>query len=178
MIEHPLHIYQSILPTLLPATIQYALIGGCARSVHGNPRGTRDLDISVIADAENYKELKEALEQNDFKLNVFGDIDGVPETLFARKPDLPRLDILFAHTSLGLNAVKNAVYHDGISIPVARVEELIAMKLVAGRTRDLADVEDLLSEVGIKTLDMELIKGYAREWQVDDRLQQCLQAIS
>jgi len=105
-----------------------AIAGGLAMQVWGSPRLTGDLD--VIADSRLGYE-GEPL--------TFG---GVRTSVGAVQLDvIVRAD---EWKDLYLDALKGAEQVEGISAPVVTPEYLVAMKMVAGRAKDEADVRYLV----------------------------------
>ena len=132
------------------------LIGGLAVNAWGVVRGTKDVDIVVAPDLENLKRVA----------TVAAEIDGhvqTGESFLSSQPsiagqlasgeqvaietELGRLDVVQGldgvptFEELRARATETEVL--GVSIAVCSAEDLKAMKRAAGRTRDLADLEDL-----------------------------------
>lgn len=106
------------------------LIGGFALQLYGSDRLTTDVDF--IAEEESY--------EGEFELRgylAFGGVgvvtsEGVPVDLVVREDE---------YAALYLAAAEDAIEVDGISAPVARLEYLAAMKMAAGRGKDMLDLE-------------------------------------
>lgn len=111
--------------------VRIALIGGFALQLHGSDRLTGDIDIAADARLRALPRGK--------ALSFGGEAtqapNGVPVDWVLRDDDFaPLYD----------EAVARAVRVRGVPALVARPEHLVAMKMVAGRTRDTADLEFLL----------------------------------
>jgi hypothetical protein len=131
------------------------VIGGIAAVLHGSPRTTFDLDICFATDERNLEALGEVLIELDARLK--GVDEQVPFVPDART--LRRVELLTLETSAGELDVlatpagappyarlrRNAERLDlgGFRVLVASIDDLLAMKRAAGRTKDLADVEEL-----------------------------------
>lgn len=105
-----------------------AVAGGLAMQVWGSPRLTADLDV-VANDRIGYT--GDPL--------VFGGVR-------TREGDVP-LDVIVRDDEwqdLYTEALGSAVMVDGITPPVVSPEYLVAMKMVAGRAKDEADVRFLV----------------------------------
>lgn len=125
------------------------VIGGVAASVLGRPRLTRDIDaLAIMLEADWAKAVRSAAQYG-----IEPRIDDAVE--FARRSRvlLMRhiasgidLDITFGGLPFELSAVANAVSHTvgGISVRLPRVEDLLVMKAVARRPKDLEDIRGLL----------------------------------
>lgn len=132
------------------------VVGGLALGAWGVVRGTKDVDIVVAPEPENLKRVA----------NVAVDIHGhvqAGESFFssqlsianllaggeqvAIETDLGRLDVVQGldgvpgYEDLHARSVETEIL--GVKVAVCSVEDLKAMKNAAGRTRDLADLEDL-----------------------------------
>ncbi len=144
-----------MLERLTARGVDFVVIGGVAVILLGSPRVTQDLDICFAPDRENLEALGRALVELDGRLRgVDEELPVVPD-----EKTLSRVELLTLNTSAGKLDVharpkgappyptlrRNARRLDigGLAVLVASTEDLIAMKLAAGRTRDLADVEEL-----------------------------------
>ena len=83
------------------------------------------------------------------------------------------VDLLFASSGVEAEVVEAAEVLEvlpGVGIPVATVAHLLALKVLAARTKDLADVETLMTvataedvEVARETLELIVERGYSRD---------------
>jgi hypothetical protein len=153
--------FDELLRRLAEADAEFILIGGLALNAWGVIRGTKDVDIVVNPDPENLKRVAEVavaaggrVQRGDAMLgsapSIATEIAGGAQT--AIETDLGRLDVV-----QGLDGVPT--YADlrrrasvaevlGVEVAVCSVDDLRAMKSAAGRTRDLADLEDLEAAEG------------------------------
>ena len=133
------------------------LIGGLAASLRGAPYMTGDVDICYAKDDENLERLARALRELGAQLRG----PGVPEDLpFQIHPETFRLGDHFTFTTdagkldvmgvpsgtrgfADLEAAAEPLDVEEMTIRVASIDDLIAMKLAAGRTKDLAAAEEL-----------------------------------
>ena len=155
MSEHPAFSAGSLLRALLDGGVDFVVIGGLAAQAHGSPLITEDLDICFDLDRANLERLAavldglvairrgmpdgirapldaRALRAGDvFTLRTrFGDLD-----LLAR-PD-PGLD--FAQ----LRSRAARFEFEGLTLWIADIADVIAMKRAAGRPKDLLAIEHL-----------------------------------
>jgi predicted nucleotidyltransferase len=127
---------------------RYVLVGGFAVQLWGSARVTKDIDILIEPTVENAQRVLDAIVQLTGSWGLARDL--LAEEV-ARKPvtiigDVPRIDVLtVAHTLHYADAAPDAIDFevDGVRIPTASIEHLIASKQT-GRLRDAADVEELL----------------------------------
>ncbi len=139
------------------------IIGGQAVLLYGEPRLTKDIDITLGVD----------IDKLDHLLNVLRDLSLTPlpedmETFVKETMVLPaqhektgiRVDFIFSYTPFGNNAIKRAraVKILGQKVAFATPEDLIIHKVFAGRPRDLEDVRIVL----LKNSDIDV--QYIRKW--------------
>jgi hypothetical protein len=143
------------LRTLERHGVRFVMIGGLGARLHGSPSVTNDLDICYERSRGNRERLAEAL--RDLHAHLRGAPDDVPFLLDAKTltagdhftftTDAGNLDIL--GTPAGVDGfgelLRNADLMElgDVTVPVASVDDLIAMKLAAGRPKDLIEVEVL-----------------------------------
>jgi hypothetical protein len=136
-------------------SIPFMLIGGLAVAAWGEARSTLDVDFCVWADAERLESAVDCLctrlQARTTKPRFF-----VEETrvLPLQTAAGIRLDVVFGILPLQREAISRAVKKRlaGRTIPVASVEDLVLMKLVSERKKDMDDARALLRRFG-KTLD-------------------------
>ena len=129
--------------------IRYALIGGIAASVRGQPRATADVDLVIAADVDRALMLLRALPDSSF-LPLFAGVEEVVERAFI----LPmrhlttgiKVDLAIGLSGFEQQAIARAEPIDvsGHTISVATAEDLILLKLLAGRPQDEQDIRGIL----------------------------------
>jgi hypothetical protein len=125
------------------------IIGGLAVALLGRPRVTRDIDALVLLAEDRWPDFINAG-------TAFGFIPRHVDALaFAREsrvlllrhePTAIELDIAFGCLPFEEEAVARAIVMKiaGVSVPLPTPEDLVIMKAVAHRDRDLLDIEGLL----------------------------------
>jgi hypothetical protein len=148
--------FDELLRRLAEAKVEFVVVGGLAVNAWGVVRGTKDVDVVVAPEFENLKRVAEVavacgghIQQGEALLGSTISIASALATgeQVAIETDLGRLDVV-----QGLDGIPS--YADlrsradeaeilGITVAVCSIQDLKAMKQAAGRTRDLADLEDL-----------------------------------
>ncbi|MEO8656995.1 MAG: DUF6036 family nucleotidyltransferase [Bryobacteraceae bacterium] len=125
-------------------------MGGFAVIYHAQPRFTKDIDLFIQADPENAKATYAALADFGAPLQGITPEDLTDRNSFFRFGREPRcFDILPAIPGVDFDAawerrVESVVdATTGLRAKFISADDLIASKLASGRTRDLADVEDI-----------------------------------
>ena len=130
--------------------IPFAVIGGIAVIVRGEPRFTADVDVVAGIELDRALELIEATERSPFR-TLFPDADEVVRTSFI----LPlqhvdteiTVDLAIGLSGFERNMIARAesVDFEEFAIPVATAEDLILMKLLAARPRDTDDASRIVA---------------------------------
>lgn len=137
------------LMRVIEADYQGMIIGGMAVIALGYPRVTTDIDATVLASLDDLGSLIERLQTQ----GIVPRMDNVLD--FARDHHV----LLMRHESTGIDIditvamlpfEEEAIFHRqvvdfaGVNILIPRVDDLIIYKMVASRSEDLRDVEELL----------------------------------
>ncbi len=139
------------------------LFGAQAVVVWGRPRLTADVDVTIRLRSEDTASFWHDMEKAGFRLRV-----PEPEPFLALTRVLPflhvptqlPLDVVLAGPGIEDRFIERAVRIEieGLSVPVASPEDLIVMKALAGRAKDLEDVRTVLME-RLASLDIAYIKS-------------------
>jgi Nucleotidyl transferase AbiEii toxin, Type IV TA system len=146
----------------------YALIGGHAINAWLEPRFTADIDVTVAANPAALARARAGLEAAGYRVNVEHGAEqasGPDFVRFVRAADDPPIELQAAKTELQHRLITRARRDEAIAI--ATPEDLIVLKLIAHRPKDLADLAGLLA---LPAVDWDYVEQRAREWAVDDRL--------
>ena len=148
--------------------LSFMLIGGQAVLLHGRPRLTEDIDITLAADPSRLNDVLEAcvalklralpediesFVQQCFVLPVLHDETGV------------RVDFIFSTTPYERVAIDRAVIVElrDEFVPFATAEDLIVHKLFAGRPIDLEDAAAVVRRKG-PDLDWRYVEKWVGEF--------------
>jgi predicted nucleotidyltransferase len=142
----------------------FMLIGGQAVLVHGQPRLTQDIDITLAASPERLADVLDVC--RDLGLTALPEDreSFVAETFVLPASDRGtgiRVDFVFSSTSYEKQAIERAVHvaMGGTEVPFASAEDLILHKVFAARPRDIEDAAGVVRRKGSE-LDWE----YIHEW--------------
>lgn len=148
--------FDELLRRLVKADAKFVVVGGLALGAWGVVRGTKDVDVVVATDTENLKRVAEVAVAAGGHVQQGEALLGTPVSIasalaggeqVAIETDLGRLDVVQGldgvpgFEELRSRAVEAEIL--GSKVWVCSRDDLRAMKQAAGRTRDLADLEDL-----------------------------------
>jgi hypothetical protein len=148
--------FDELLRRLAEAKAEFVVVGGLAVNAWGVVRGTKDVDVVIAPGTDNFKRVAGVAVEAGGRVQkgeaLLGSALSIASALasgehVAIETDLGRLDVV-----QGLDGVPS--YADlrsratdaeilGVAVAVCSIEDLKGMKRAAGRTRDLADLEDL-----------------------------------
>lgn len=146
---------EPLLRRLVEHRVDFVVVGGIAMVAHGSGRLTHDLDICYATDAANLEALGSALVELGATLHgVPKAVPFVPDAQTLRRTmiltlDSPdgKIDLLVepagAPRYVLLRDRAMEVTFDGITVKVASLDDLEAMKRAAGRPKDLIDLEEI-----------------------------------
>ncbi len=143
--------------------IPYMLIGGQAVLLYGEPRLTRDVDVTLGVGPEKLSVILDLVAESRWQVLTDSPADFVAKTLVLPCMDADsgiRVDLIFSFSPYERQAIGRArvVHVAGASVRYAAVEDLIIHKIVAGRPRDLEDVRSVLLK------NPQLDVQYVRRW--------------
>ncbi len=149
---------ETVLEALNRAGVRYLVVGGVAVVLHGHLRTTADLDLVVQLDRTNLLKALRSLDGIGFRPRVPVPLEDLADPEIRRSwiedknmmvfsmwhPDLTAFDVdLFVEEPFNFDEVwerRIDVALDRTSAPVIGLEDLIDLKLEAGRPRDIEDV--------------------------------------
>lgn len=146
---------------------RWFLFGAQAVVAHGYPRTTGDVDVTVIPADGNPRALAAALVSAGLTLRVSDLDDFVERTAvlpFLHEPTGLGLDVVLGASGLENDCIDRAVavdIGDG-TVPVIRVEDLVVLKILSGRPKDIEDVRSILRRRR-RTLDLGHVRSLLAE---------------
>ena len=159
--------FQALLVRLSEAfeksKIPYMVIGGQAVLVYGEPRFTKDIDITLGAGVDRLGEVLKLVESTGWKVLTPSPAEFVQKTMVLPCQDEAsgvRLDLVFSFSPYERQAMDRVrrVTFLGKEVCFASPEDLMIHKVVAGRPRDLEDVR----VVQLKNPGMD--RAYIEKW--------------
>jgi len=159
--------FQELLKKLAEALaergIAYMVIGGQAVLLYGEPRLTKDIDVTLGIGPDGLPEVLQVVSKMAWQVLVDQPEDFVRKTLVLPCQDPTtaiRMNFIFSFSPYEQQALQRVrmVALDDVQVRFAAVEDVIIHKLVAGRPRDLEDVRTIL----IKNPSMD--RAYIRNW--------------
>ncbi len=143
--------------------IGYMIIGGQAVLLYGEPRLTRDIDITLGMGVEGFARIADLVHELALKILVDD-----PEAFARKTMVLPvieettgiRVDFIFSHSPYEEQAITRAreVQFGAKAVKFASLEDVVIHKIIAGRGRDIDDVKAIL----LKNPDYD--KDYIARW--------------
>jgi predicted nucleotidyltransferase len=148
--------FDELLRRLAEAEVEFVVVGGLALNAWGVVRGTKDVDVVIATASGNIKRVAEVAVAAGGHVQRGEALLGTPFSIAAAladgdqvaiETDLGRLDVVQGldgvpdFEELRSRAVEAEIL--GSTVWVCSRDDLRAMKQAAGRTRDLADIEDL-----------------------------------
>lgn len=161
--------------------VNYALIGGMAAGYRSQPRFTKDLDFLLEIPQVTLPGLLETLAEQGYQIDLIPTIrEWLDHHMVVLSYRGVRVDWLKAAIPAYQHVLDRATEETwlGQRIRVASAEGLILMKLLAARTQDWLDIENLVAAQRDR-LDVPWIRG---EWQtladtVDPRMTRFLELV-
>lgn len=146
--------------------VRWFLFGAQAAILYGVARLSADVDITVDLGARTSRDLVAALEGSGFELRIAGTeafVDTTRVLPFVHVASRMPLDAVLAGPGLEEQFFAGARERDiaGTRVPVVSAEDLVAMKVLAGRPRDLDDVTAVV-RARSHTLDLERVRTTLR----------------
>lgn len=146
---------QEVIRALGKHRVKYVLVGGYAVALHGAVRGTVDIDIAIALNRATFKRAETALEE----IGLESRLPVTAEEVFSFREEyiqkrnlktwsfanprnpLEAVDILITEDATRIDAASKRAF--GITIKVAEIADLIAIKKKSGRAQDLEDIKAL-----------------------------------
>ncbi|MBM4285482.1 MAG: hypothetical protein FJ128_09570 [Deltaproteobacteria bacterium] len=162
-----LAVLRDLVAWLKAEKVPGVLIGGLAASLLGRPRLTRGVDALVLADEDNWAGFMAAGAEHGFFPRRADALAFSRETrvlLMRHQESGIDADMVFGSLAFEKEAVARATWVDlgGVQVPLPLPEDLIIMKALAHRPRDLTDIEAILA--AHPKLNLRRVRRWVREF--------------
>lgn len=145
-------VFRALTEAFAELGVRWYLFGAQAAILYGAARFTEDVDVTVDAQSVPTRTLVAALVKRGFAPRISDD-DFIERArvlpLLHATSEIP-VDVVLAGPGIEELFFEGATFRDvdGLAIPVARPEDLVVMKVLAGRPKDLEDVVAILAAQG------------------------------
>ena len=137
---------------LTASHIPYMVIGGQAVLLYGEPRLTKDIDITLGIGADKYESILSLARSLDMKVLVDNPEDFVKKTMVLPLQDEKsgiRVDFIFSFSSYEKQAIERArsvsfTTAVDVGVQFASLEDIVIHKVIAGRPRDIEDIKSII----------------------------------
>jgi predicted nucleotidyltransferase len=152
--------------------IPYIIIGGQAVLLYGEPRLTKDIDITIGVNIDMVDEILKIMENIPLKPLPEDIVQFVKQTMVLPLIETAtgiRVDVIFSFSPFEQEAVKraNLVKIDNTEVHYVSLEDLIIFKIFSGRPRDIEDVRTIL--VKNKHADIIYIKTQLQNLSFEEK---------
>jgi hypothetical protein len=151
-----------VIDAIESVKVKYALVGGYALALHGIVRATMDVDLVLSLSLKDFELVEQALRKSHLQSRLpirAQDVIKMRKEYIEQRNLIAwsfvdyqnpsrQVDILIAEDLANLKIEKISV--GGRKIPVASLQDLLAMKLKASRPQDLIDVENIRKKLDEK----------------------------
>ncbi len=143
--------------------IPYMVIGGQAVLLYGEPRLTKDIDITLDMGFKGFEKIRDVVEKLNFRILIDNPEDFVKKTMVLPVMDDKtgiKVDFILSFSPYEKQAIESSidVKFGNTIVKFASLEDVIIHKIIAGRARDLEDIKSIL----LKNTDYE--SKYIKKW--------------
>jgi hypothetical protein len=144
------------------------VIGGQAVLIYGRPRFTRDIDVTLGIDVEDFALLEKVCKKLKLRILPENPEDFANQTrvLPTEEPNSGiRVDFVFSFSEYERQAIKKAKGVDISNYPVkfASCEDVVIQKMIAGRAIDEEDVKSILIR-NKSSIELKYVKKWLSEF--------------
>lgn len=144
-----LKLLEKIARTFEEECVPYMIIGGQAVLLYGEPRLTKDIDITLGLDTSELPRIKNIAIQIGLTLLVQDEEKFVRETMVLptiHEPSGFRVDLIFSFSEYELQALErvNKIRIGSVDVCYASLEDVLIHKTISGRPRDIEDIKTIV----------------------------------
>ena len=145
----------------------YIVIGGQAVLLYGEPRLTKDIDITLGVGIEEVEKIMNAVQKLALRMLVDNPEEFVKKTMVLPVMDDKtgiRVDFIFSFSLYEKQAIERAVdvKFGTTAVKFASLEDVVIHKIIAGRGRDIEDVRAILLKN--PNYNVRYIRGWLKEF--------------
>lgn len=149
--------------------LPFMMVGGQAVLMHGAPRLTHDIDLTLGVGPDDVQGVLDMCEALGLRVLTRDPVQFARETFVCPAVDEAtgvRVDFIFSATSYEEAAIGRAVevIIADEPVPFASAEDLILLKLFSGRQRDMEDARSVVARQA--ALDWRYLEHWGREFAV------------
>lgn len=162
-----LQVLRDLTRWLQGAGVPSMVIGGVAVAILGRPRATRDVDALAFLSEDKSASILSTAKRHGIEPRVENPLEVAHRTnvLLLRHVGAGiDIDVLLGRLPYQEDAIGRGKFHNisGVRVKLPQVEDLLIMKAVAQRPRDLLDIEGLLDVH--PDADIERVRQWVREF--------------
>ncbi|MGH8263642.1 MAG: nucleotidyltransferase [Steroidobacteraceae bacterium] len=152
---------------LQAAQVPAMVVGGVAASILGRPRATRDIDALVMLPEGKWAAVLAAAASHGIAPRIEEPLKFALRTrvlLLRHAESGVDIDVILGRLPFEQDAIGRAKFHNlgGVRVKLPQVEDLLIMKAIGQRPRDLRDIEGLLDVH--PEVDLESVRQWLREF--------------
>lgn len=158
-------VFVKLVSFLNKEKFEYIIIGGMAAAVLGEPRVTGDIDVDILLDKDNIFDFLEKAKKAGFKVDKQRSAERAAKTsIFQIDYEDYHVDLIIASIDLEKDAFKRkkAITMHGVKAFFPTAEDLILLKIIPGRPKDLIDAENIAIRQKGK-LDIKYLTKWAQK---------------
>jgi len=138
---------KEFIELLNSANVKYLIVGGYAVAFHGHPRFTGDIDVFIECSEANARKMNVVLQDFGFKELGLSEQDFLKDGTIIQLGLPPnRIDIITAIDGVNFQdawETKIPATLSGVPVHFISKDLLLKNKRAVGRTKDIADVEEI-----------------------------------
>ena len=139
--------FKEFIQSLNANGVKYLVVGGFAVAYHGYPRYTKDIDFWIWTESDNAHRMLQVIQDFGFGMLGLRKEDFLnPDNVIQIGHEPNRIDLILQLDGMEFPACydqRQEVTFENISINFIDLNNLIKSKELAGRKKDLVDVEEL-----------------------------------